>query len=79
MPLLLLCSIREGEARDVKRAMLLDTRCSMTPALKRIRRETHFVKPDGESLLRAISQLDGEEIKLVSTALHYKAAFLYSA
>lgn len=37
----------------------------MTPALRRIRRETHFVKPDGEGLARSINNLDGKEIKLV--------------
>lgn len=55
---------REGEAGDVEQSLLLDTRCSMTPALRRIRRETHFVKPDGEGLARSINNLDGKEIKL---------------
>jgi hypothetical protein len=45
--------------------VLLDSRCSMAPALRRIRRETHFVKPDGESLVRSINNLDGKEVKLV--------------
>lgn len=46
--------------------MQLDKLCSMSPALRRLRRETHFVKPDGESLMQAINRMDGEEIKLVS-------------
>lgn len=46
--------------------MLLDTRCSMTPALRKIRREPHFLKPDGESLLQAINRMDGEKLDLVS-------------
>lgn len=66
--MLLLC--REGEAGDVERVVQLDTRCCMTPALRKIRRETHFVKPDGESLMQAINKLDGEEVKLVSTTTH---------
>jgi hypothetical protein len=49
----------------VEQALLLDTRCAMVPALRRIRRETHFVKPDGESLVRSINNMDGQEIKLV--------------
>lgn len=66
--MLLLC--REGEAGDVERVVQLDTRCGMTPALRNIRRETHFVKPDGEGLLQAINKLDGEEVKLVSSTTH---------
>jgi hypothetical protein len=50
----------------VAQSLVLDTRCSMTPALRRIRREIHFVKPDGESLVRSINNMDGQEIKLVS-------------
>jgi hypothetical protein len=50
----------------VEHVVELDTRCSMTPALRKIRREPHFVKPDGESLLKAINRLDGEPINLVS-------------
>jgi hypothetical protein len=49
----------------VEQVLLLDSRCSMAPALRRIRRETHFVKPDGESLARSINNLDGQEVKLV--------------
>jgi hypothetical protein len=58
-------SHREGEAGDAEQALVLDTRCAMTPALRRIRRETHFVKPDGEGLARSINNNDGQAIKLV--------------
>lgn len=45
----------------------LDTRCGMKPALRKVRREKHFIKPDGESLMRAINRMDGEPINLVSS------------
>jgi len=61
------CIYRESEAGDVEHVVQLDTRCGMTPALRKVRREKHVIKPDGESLLRAINRMDGEPINLVSS------------
>ncbi|KAF8067110.1 hypothetical protein HT031_002157 [Scenedesmus sp. PABB004] len=49
-----------GEALRVP----LDGSCRISPALRKLRAESHFVKKDGESLLRAINTQDGDDIKL---------------
>jgi hypothetical protein len=55
---------RAGEPGSTSVLPLDDGKVSMKPALASIRRETHFVKPDGEGLLRAINNGDGEVIHL---------------
>eukprot|EP00878_Enallax_costatus_P007990 GHUV01008357.1.p2 GENE.GHUV01008357.1~~GHUV01008357.1.p2 ORF type:complete len:157 (+),score=52.54 GHUV01008357.1:959-1429(+) len=55
---------RESDPNSTYRCAVLDGRCRIAPALRQLRKETHFVKPEGESLLTAVAKSDGEEIKL---------------
>lgn len=54
----------DGQASGKSIEVPLDGRVRMTPALRKLRRGTHFVKPDGQSLLKAVACSTGTTVNL---------------